>query len=359
MRSDTLYCRVTVNKTNSEFSTNEKVDQKFWNQKLQLMTGTSLQKKFINTLIDATRYELKTASLLYSKEPLTAKNLLQKINGLKKPPKICLMRDCLQKYFNQVEGSVSSGTRRSHVVKIKNLLDFEKTLKTDLDEKAFNVPMANRFVTWFMARAKTDKIDTACRHINLLKCAFYEAINRGEIETFPLINYKGKKDKVKEIVFLGQEEVTVLILAKFASSMLQKAKNLYLFQCATGMSFSDMYGNWKIEEHKGKRYFIGQRQKNNATFMLPVTEMADQVLQEYYYELPKMCNAVMNRALKEICAILVIKKNITTHTGRKTFATHMQDEGYTRESVSKMMGHRSMQTTERYYLGDSMELVKK
>jgi integrase/recombinase XerD len=210
--------------------------------------------------------------------------------------------------------------------------------------------MANRFVTWFMARAKTDKIDTACRHINLLKCAFYEAINRGEIETFPLINYKGKKDKVKEIVFLGQEEVSVLILAKFASPMLQKAKNLYLFQCATGMSYTDMYGNW---------YFVGNRNKNNAKFMLPVTDMADQVLEEYCYELPTMCNAVMNRALKEICAILDIKKNITTHTGRKTFATHMQDEGYTREAVAKMMGHRSMQTTERYYLGDSMELVTK
>lgn len=79
---------------------------------------------------------------------------------------------------------------------------------------------------------------------------------------------------------------------------------------------------------------------------LPMT-----ILEKYSFQLPKYENAVYNRMLKELAAICGIDKRITTHTGRKTFATLMDGNGWTRETISLMLGHSKTQTTEMYYIG--------
>ena len=70
------------------------------------------------------------------------------------------------------------------------------------------------------------------------------------------------------------------------------------------------------------------------------------------------CNAVYNRILKEIAAVLNIDKKLTTHTGRNTFATVQDSKGWRRESIALMLGHKSIKRTEIYYVGNSFARIE-
>ena len=133
--------------------------------------------------------------------------------------------------------------------------------------------------------------------------------------------------------------------------MLERVKDLFLFQCFTGLSYGDLWGKWEITSTSAGKVITGTRSKNNQSFFIPLESEALELIQKYNGELPKYVNEVYNRILKEIAACAGIDKRLTTHTARKTYATIMNVRGWSRESVADMLGHTSTRTTEMYYIG--------
>ena len=217
---------------------------------------------------------------------------------------------------------------------------------------------AEKFKKWFMWRAKTDNVDSANRNILFFKQAMQHACKMGVIKTYELVIYKGEKDKVKPPVFLTVQDLTILEQQSFQNIMLIQIKDLFLFQCYTGLSFGDIWSKWKVKEVESGKVLTGERAKNNQPFFIPMDQRAVDILERYNFNLPRYCNEVYNRILKEIAALCGINKRLTSHVGRKTFATLKDSEGWSRETVASMLGHRSVKTTEIHYLGQSTTRIE-
>ncbi len=348
-----LYCRVTFKGSQSEFSTKEKLKKTEWDQRGQYFIGNARKTVFVSTLIEATAYKLKSAALVG--EFSTARDLVRSVH-LKK--RVHTLEKLVLEYITAQRQKSSEGTIRNHQVKYENLLAYQKKSTQVFSADTFGVVEAEKFKTWFMIRANTQNIDTANRHITFFRRALHYAFKHGKIPAFELINYQGEKDAVKTPVFMTISEVEQLEKCVFNSQMLIQIKDLFLFQCYTGLSFGDIWSAWKISNTSAGKVITGTRGKNHQAFFVPLEIEALHLIQKYSGQLPKYTNEVYNRILKEIAACAGIEKRLTTHTARKTYATIMNVRGWSRESIADMLGHTSTRTTETYYIGRDFSRIE-
>ena len=349
-----LFCRVTYKGTKTEFSLREKIDPVDWDQEKQKMKGRSAQSNYVNMMVQKEAYNLK--AIAYNSDIVDAKELVYACKKQKKSePKVI---DILSKYIDQESKTKKASTIRNHTIKLKNLQEYQKSKKRSFYPSNFDTVEAERFKTWFMERAKTTNVDAANRNVLLYRQAMYYAYKKGDIDAFDLINYKGERDKRKPNVFLTEKEVNALENLPIQNRMLHRMRDLFLFQCYTGLSYADIWKGWKIESKKDKPVIIGERAKNGQKFFVPLNSKALLILEKYPEGLPRYCNITYNRNIKEVAALANIDKKITTHTARKTFATLQDSKGWSRESVAQMLGHKKLTTTESYYIGATFARVE-
>lgn len=348
-KTHSIYCRVTHKKTKTEFSTGEKVPKKDWCSRSQRMRGNSPQATYIKTMIETLSYNIKTHALM--NDFSTAKELVNSYKMKQKPEP--LLQDLVNEYIQSVHDKIKPGTLRNHKIKLQNLIDYQDHKRIKFHPQSFTLPEAELFKTWFMNRAETENVTTACRNVLFYRNCLQYAMKSGKIEPFPLLNYKGEKDPHRETVFLTMSEIQRLDKFCPENKQLRQIKDVFLFQCYTGISFGDIWGSWEIKQYDNDFIIFGTRTKNGQRFYVPLSQEALSILNQYEMQLPKYCNAPYNRILKELALLCGIDKRITSHTARKTFATVQDGLGWSRESIAKMLGHKSLSTTENYYLGES------
>lgn len=348
-KSYSIYCRVTYKSTKTEFSMKEKLLKNEWDQSAQKMKGNSPKAKFIKTLLESNSYNIKTHSLI--NEFSTANQLLEslRMSNKSQPLLTCL----IEKYIEAVYDKIKPGTLLNHKIKLQNLIDYQDQRNQKFYPDNFTLPEAEKFKAWFMNRSNTTNFTTACRNILFFKNCLEHALKIGDIKEFPLMHFKGERDKKKPNVFLTVKEIEKIKNLNPSNIQLSRIKDLFLFQCYTGLSYSDLWSDWIIEKHENRFLLVGTRNKNNQRFYVPISQEALKIIDKYPDGLPRYHNVVVNRILKELAILAGIEKRITSHTGRKTFATIQDSLGWSRESVAKMLGHRSISTTENYYLGES------
>lgn len=354
----TVFCRVTFNGTKNEFSIKEKVFKNAWCVTTQRLTTATPQKKYLDHLQETILYKLKTFAI--SNENATAQELINLIQP-KKNSTVLLSEIC-ENYVSYLEAKkdsdgnpeFSEGTIKNHTIKINNLLKFEAIQKRKYYPEDFTMKLAYVFIEWFQATNQTTKVTTANRNVLFYKKALKWHRKTGNKSESDLFHFEGEKDRIKPPVFLTISELKQIEETTFVSTMLNQIKDLFIFQCYTGLSYCDIWGNWQLKREDYGTILTGTRGKNSQMFFLPVEyEQVSEIINKYNGQLPEYCNATYNRLLKEISALCNITKRITTHTGRKTFATLMDANGWTRETIAKMLGHKSIRTTELYYLGES------
>lgn len=355
INSYSIYCRLTYKGTKTEFSMKEKIQRNQWDQSGQRMKGSSPKSNYIRTLLEKNAYDIKTFSIM--NECASAKDLLNRLRASSKPQRKLV--EFVQEYIESVQDRIKPGTLRNHKVKLQNLIDYEKKRNVKFYPESFTIPEAEKFKEWFMDRANTSNVDTACRNVLFYKKAMEHALKTGELQKFSLMHYKGEKDPVRPNVFLTFEELEKIKKLSPNNIQLSRIKDLFLFQCYTGLSYSDLWSDWRLEESAGRCLLVGTRSKNGQKFYVPISSEALEILERYPDGLPKYHNVVVNRILKELAMLAGIEKRITSHTGRKTFATIQDSLGWSRESISKMLGHKSINTTENYYIGETDQRILK
>lgn len=348
-----LYCRVSANGTSSEFSLKEKIPSDCWDKVSQRIKKRCAQSNFVNTLIANVEYKIKTTAMMFENH-----NAKQLITETFKQQKQVFVLDLVDKYQDHQKNKISAGTKKAQNVKRSNLIEFEKYLGQKLTDKSFTLPMATKFMDWFQTTRHTNNITAASRNVLFYRQCLNHAYNRGEIPAPELAAFAAKRDKTKAPEWITLEELARLELHQFQSPMLQKAKDLFVFQCHTGLAYVDLYNDWQILEREKGRFIMGKRAKSGQTYFTPIDSCSAEILQRYSGKLPRLANAVYNRCLKEIAAMLCISTRLTTHTGRRTFATLADAKGYTRETVAKMLGHASIKTSEQYYIARTFERVE-
>lgn len=353
IKNKTIYCRVTFNATKTEFSLGEKIDPDHWNQKLHIVVKNPELKKFIQLKTESISYKLKSIALV--NERLNAVELVQHCFETKKEP---FLVELIEKYIESFASKLSAATIKNHKIKLNNLLLFQVHTKKRFTISSFGLSDAQKFIQWFSITKSTDNVTSANRNVSFYSLVLKHYRKKGEIPAVELISFVGTKDKINSPLFLTESELMKIEKKQFNSLLITKVKDLFLFQCYTGLSYADIWNGWKIEVRKGFKIIVGTRAKNGQNYFVPVNEKVEEILNRYNTQLPELSNQVYNRVLKELVAFCNIDKQITTHTARKTFCTQMDSEGWTRESVSKMLGHGSIRTTELYYLGDSSARIE-
>lgn len=151
--------------------------------------------------------------------------------------------------------------------------------------------------------------------------------------------------------YLTPEEFAQLKKAIMPSERLQNVLDLFIFQCYTCLSYTDLkdFDAAKIQEKDGKRFYIGLRNKTQKDFTIPLLSEAQAILDKYEGKLPVISNVKYNLLIKEVVVQAGINKPVTTHWARHTGATLLLNAGVPMLTVSKVCGHSSIKITEKVY----------
>jgi site-specific recombinase XerD len=198
----------------------------------------------------------------------------------------------------------------------------------------------------------------------------------GWVDKDPFANYKSKVREV-ERDFLSQEEVQAIYTKKFATDRLNLVSDIFVFSCFTGLAYIDVKNLTQSNISlgiDGKKWIFTHRQKTESPSRIPLLQIPEEIILKYADNpqclnedrlLPVLSNQKMNSYLKEIADVCGINKELTYHIARHTFATTITlTNGVPIESVSKMLGHKSLRTTQHYAkildkkVSDDMQLLR-
>ena len=159
---------------------------------------------------------------------------------------------------------------------------------------------------------------------------------------------KGDKENTE---YLTEDEMQkIMDFSPTPGSWLERAKDLFVFQMWTGLSYSDAqaFDISAYKEVNGKWMIVGSRIKTGQPFVNQLLPPAVKVLKKYGMSVPKLSNQVYNRELKVVGKAISLNIKLHTHLARHTFATFMLRNGVKIENLSKMLGHSNIRTTQRY-----------
>lgn len=229
----------------------------------------------------------------------------------------------------------------------------------DIDVKKIDYGFIADYAFWLKTVRKCDHNSTA-KYLSNFKKMVVICIKNGWLTKDPFTGSSLAKKEVDKIA-LSENELAALVFKRFDIPRLELVKDIFVFSCYTGIPYVDVQNLRKdniIVGIDGNKWLSSKRQKTKNAFRVPLLEPAKNILDKYehdlYYELkntllPVLTNQKMNAYLKEIADVCGITKNLTFHIARHTFATTVTlSNGVPLETVSKMLGHRNLATTQGY-----------
>ena len=178
------------------------------------------------------------------------------------------------------------------------------------------------------------------------------------MEKDPFVNYKMKLEKTDR-GYLTFNELNDIIQKNFVIKRLDQVRDVFVFQCFTGLAYCDTYKLTSrniLKDDNGVLWINAKRTKTDTPIHVPILPIAEKILNKYSSSnedieklLPVLTNQKMNAYLKEIADLCGIEKRLSCHLARHTFATTVTlANGISLESVSKMLGHTNLVTTKIY-----------
>lgn len=208
--------------------------------------------------------------------------------------------------------------------------------------------------------------NTAAKYCKNLKRIMNYGKSKGLLKELPFERFQiGYKDIDRS--YLTASELEVLARKSISIKRLELIRDLFLLQCYTGLSFIDLTLLRKehvVEGIDRRPWLIANRHKTKARYVVPLLKTALDIINRYRtndnngdYLLPVISNQKFNAYLKEIGVICGINKSLTSHMGRRTFATTVAlGNGITIESIAKMLGHKNTKTTSIYAIVTDMKV---
>jgi site-specific recombinase XerD len=360
-----IYLRITVNGKRAELSTNESINTSQWDSSLQRAKGRSESARTLNDHLDSlqTRLRREFNKLTENEEDISADKLKDILTG--KYLTHHYLVDVFIKSNKLIEMEVGSKYTKDTFVRyqisIERLKSFllKEYKTTDIKLAELNHVFIQRYEAFLRIEYKCDH-NTVMKYLKHLKKVVHFAMRMGYIERDPFFQYKTAYNEAIR-GYLTAEELNRIELKKFRIPRLERVKDVFVFVCYTGLSYSDLIEltpDSVIKGIDGKNWIIYYRKKTGVRASIPLLSPALAIVEKYRMDpecitnnqlLPVISNQKLNAYLVEIADLCEIDKHVTMHVGRHTFATTVTlTNGVPIETVSKMLGHTSLKTTQIY-----------
>jgi len=376
-----IYLRITVDGKRCEVTTGRCCDPVQWNTTSGRCNGKKEEMKSLNAYLDNLQNKVFEAhrQLTEKDDAITAEKLRDQFQGkvAKQRTLIDIFKDHNQKMEALVGREFSKGTAERYRTSLKHTVEFLqwKYKISDIDIRKVNYAFITEY-DFYLRSVRKCANNSAVKYLKNFGKIIRICLSNGWLAVDPFANYKNKIKKV-ERVYLTEQEIENMANKKMASERLGQVRDVFLFCCFTGLAYIDVK-NLKscniVTGVDGDKWISIKRQKTNTPSRIPLLPVASALLNSYEDNpiclntgmlFPVLSNQKTNSYLKEIADFCGIKKPITFHIARHTFATTVTlVNGIPIESVSKMLGHTNIQTTQHYAkildikVGADMALIK-
>ncbi|MFO7702795.1 MAG: site-specific integrase [Psychroflexus maritimus] len=355
-----LYARITVDGKSLEISLKRTLPITKWNQSAGKMQGSRMESQHINKKIDETRTLLYKAydSLLKQEQVITAHRIKSRFLGTDQQHHTLTQ---LLEYHHQISGALKYGTMKNYFTTENYLKDFIKAKHhtSDIYLKQLDYEFTLGFESYLRLMPSLQN-NGVMKHMQRFKKLMRLAEHLGWIEKNPTQQFKLHFDQV-DMVYLSKPELEKIKNQEFEKPVLNINRDIFVFSCYTGLPYGDvkvLNKNHLQVGVDGKKWIYMRRSKTNTAVRIPLLEEAERILDCYKDHpridgtdnlLPVYSNQKTNQYLKEIAEKVKIRKKLSFHTARHTFATTVTlANGVPIETVSKLLGHHKISTTQIY-----------
>lgn len=185
----------------------------------------------------------------------------------------------------------------------------------------------------------------------IFKIYINKAVQRGLLKVSPYTGLRFKRGESEPDRYVTDVELRMIETARMRNGSTARARDLFLFQCYSGLSYADLceFDFSKAREDHGTFLYSGRRKKTGEPFYFVILPKALAILKKYGYKLPIISNEGLNQNLKKVAEDAGIDKPLATHWARRTAAMIFVNHGVRIEVVAKILGHSNTITTQRFY----------
>lgn len=359
-----IMVRITINKEQTQFSSKLQIRPDLWDTANGKVSGRSAEAISINRLLETMRVKIDEIYHRHLNDygyvlPEKIKNILLGIDTDKKKMLLEYFQEHNEFYLLKIGRDTSQVTHGRYELTKTRLKEFLKA-----EYKLSDIPVMELtpiFVEKFFLFLQNDhncNNNTALKFVQRFRTVFnYIRSTGADIKIDPFVSFRFKTTKVVREV-LTQEEIDIIYKKEFLTERLSHVRDVFIFMCYTGLSYIDVA---QLAEDNIKTAFDGhqwvmtKRQKTDVPSNIRLLEIPLEIINKHRGQqkngklFPVCSNQKMNEYLKEIATICRINKQITCHIARHTFGTTVTlANGVPIETVSKMLGHTDVRTTQIY-----------
>lgn len=360
-----IYMRITVKGKSAELTISRKSSPDRWCSKSHRENGKKDSTKGLNSYLDELQRRVVEAhlKLIDERKKITAISLKNTFRN--RSDRTHLLIELFKAHNDKMESLIGidfeANTLKGYQTTLNHLNGFIKTKyrKPDLEIDLVDYSFIRDFDYYLKKEFKCVPV-TVAKYIKHLKKIVKECIKTKILKDNPFVEYK-PKIKIKEREFLSQVQLDEIINKKLKSQRVKQVRDVFVFCCYTGLSYADVK---KLSRKEimvgidGEQWIMTKRKKTGTSSRIPVLKPALDIIEKYKSHprcenegivLPVLSNQKMNSYLKEIAKDCGITQNLTFHLARHTFSTTVTlTNGVPIETVSKMLGHLDIKTTQHY-----------
>lgn len=373
--------RININGDRIALQVHRFVKPENWDPARYVMKGRTEEARVFNNYLEAVRLKAHTKynELLTYTDDVTPQMLRDAILGIhsaKSRQIIEIWEEYVADLKKLIGKEITYATYQKHNTAKNHFQAFlqEKCNCTDISIKAVNYQLIQKYSIYL----KTEKgcgYNTAVKFLQNLKTVTRLSIRSGWLLKDP---FNGINLTLKEVdrPYLTEEEIQRLVEFNSNFERLNRVRDFFIFSCYTGLAYIDVQKlkRAEIEGNDQSGYWIRtRRKKTGGRANIPLLDIPMSIIRNYCQLelldaedpiLPILSNQKMNAYLKELADLCHIQKQLSYHVARHTFATTVtMMNGVPIETVSKMLGHKNIHSTQHYArivdkkVGDDMKLL--
>ena len=358
-----ILMRITINGQYEETRIQRSVPLKLWNAAKGRSKGKDRASNELNNYLAelSARALEKHKELILEQALTTPALLLKRIFG--KDAEMRTLLGTMRQEIIDMEKVVNIDYAPVTINRYKNVLKkLESAISYEKEDVTF-YELTPEFIKAFDLYLKVEAglcRNTIVRYMKCFKKITNMALAKEWMRKNPFYSYKMEQDET-DPVFLTYDELQIIMRKEFSIPRLALVRDIFVFACFTGLAFIDVYNlrpEHISEDSSGNLWVVKAREKTNNLCNIPLLSIPKQILEKYKDNpycldkgvmLPVPRNQKMNSYLKEIADLCGIRKNLTTHTARHSFASVIAlANNVSLPNVSKMLGHSSTRMTQHY-----------